>query len=240
VITRVPKAPTRGYNGGRCEPKAGLGGTNSPPQAAVGQRTRYPPMGIEMTVGIHAPGPWRGPGAGHGIWSVRGRGLLRRRSERMGWERIQRNWGKKEGNGVWNGEGRTWEGYKPTHARSGERRLEGPAIQTHPRPNPRLGEARGPAPNPVLPGPLGRLRRGVRGVTTRDSGVHLLRVRGSSGAGFDGEGWTNESQPESGPALPRSEGGRNRKGGGREEGRKGGGGGYGVLGRALASFWENG
>jgi len=23
VITRVPKAPTRGYNGGRCEPKAG-------------------------------------------------------------------------------------------------------------------------------------------------------------------------------------------------------------------------
>lgn len=163
VITRVPKAPTRGYNGGRCEPKAGLGGTNSPPQAAVGQRTRYPPMGIEMTVGIHAPGPWRGPGAGHGIWSVRGRGLLRRRSERMGWERIQRNWGKKEGNGVWNGEGRTWEGYKPTHARSGERRLEGPAIQTHPRPNPRLGEARGPAPNPVLPGPLGRLRRGVRG-----------------------------------------------------------------------------
>jgi len=56
----------------------GLGGTNSPLQAAVGQRTRYPPMGIEMTVGIHAPGPWRGPGAGHGYgvpcWAGKGGG----------------------------------------------------------------------------------------------------------------------------------------------------------------------
>jgi len=89
--------------------------------------------------------------------------LLRRRSERMGWERIQRNWGKKEGNGVWNGEGRTWEGYKPTHARSGERRLEGPAIQTHPRPNPRLGEARGAGPKPGPPRAAGSSEEGCTG-----------------------------------------------------------------------------
>jgi len=91
---------------------------------------------------------------------------------------------------VWNGGGRTWEGYKPTHARSGERRLEGPAIQTHPRPNPRLGEARGAGPKPGPPRAAGSSEEGCTGVTTRDSGVHLLRVRGSSGAGFDGEGWT--------------------------------------------------
>jgi len=133
-------------------------------------------------------------------------------------ERIQRNWGKKEGNGVWNGGGRTWEGYNPDR----EAKALGVVVVGQRGHIAALREAPIPAPNPVLPGPLGRLRRGVRGVTTRDSGVHLLRVRGSSGAGFDGEGWTNESQPESGPALPRSEGGRNRKGGGREEGRKGG------------------
>jgi len=156
--------------------EGGLGGTNSPLQAAVGQRTRYPPMGIEMTVGIHAPGPWRGPGAGHGIWSVRGRGLLRRRSVRVGTDP------EKPGE-----EGRKWGGEWRGKDMGG--------IQTHSRPQ--RGAETGGAGNPNAPAPEPKVRRGTwsgpkpgppRAAGSSEEGCTGGNNAGFWGASAEGEG----------------------------------------------------